>query len=388
MWTRAYLDAMAQLDKPLRQAEALLEIGRYEQATALVAGYLAGYPDSVAGLTLMAICRGLAGDTRATAQLARQAMALAPDDPWPRSVYVRALLAQDRYRQARRETELLLSLAFEDWRTHYLAAVAWSLGWRPNLRAALESADRACGLAPEEPDVHALRGAILDRLGDNRAAKQAWQRALGLDPGHAATQTQLSLSDLGAGRVLAGVRGLTESVRATPADERAAANLREAVESLAIRLAEWTSVGLAAQLVVFLVADGALAATGWVPAVLGALGLILDAVVVTGMWRGTPGVALRLALLRPENRQRWQQRNRLVYFGLIGNVAIVACTAIFAFAAVPLQNDNAPVALVAPFLVCFLLALPLSFVAALRLVVRLIRLTVYRLRGLRLRGSR
>jgi len=109
---------------------------------------------------------------------------------------------------------------------------------------------------------------------------------------------------------------------------------------------------------------------------------------VTGMWRGTPGVALRLALLRPANRQRWQQRNRLVYFGLIGNVAIVACTAIFAFAAVPLQDDHAPVALVAPFLVCFLLALPLSFVAVLRLVVRLIRLTVYRLRGLRLRGNR
>lgn len=379
---------MGQPDAPLRQAEALLEIGRHEQATVLVAGYLAEYPDSVTGLTLMAICRGLAGDIRTMEQTARRAVAMAPEDPWPRSVHVRALLAQNRHRQARREVGTLLGQASDDWRSHYLAAVAWSVGVRSNLGAALESAGRACGLAPDEPDVHALRGAILDRLGDNRAAKQAWRHALGLDPGHAAAQTQMSVSDLAAGRVLAGVRGLTESVRATPADEDAAANLRDAVESLAIRLAEWTTVGLVAQLVVFLAAGGALAATGCVPAVLGVLGLALDAVVVTGMLRGTPGVALRLALLRPENRQRWQQRNRLVYFGLIGNAAIVVCTALLAFAAVPMQGDHPPVALVVPFLVCFLLAVPLSIVAALRLVSRLVRLTFYRLRGLRLRGSR
>jgi tetratricopeptide (TPR) repeat protein len=376
----------SQPDPRLAKAQALMDVGRHGDALQLITAHLATYPDSVDGLTMLAWCQGQLGEVAAMCHTATQAVARAPEATWPRRVLVYAQLQVEQYDQARRGATELVALDPEQWATHLLLGYAHLAGGG-DLRQALSAANQARALAPTEPSVHVLHGTVLDRLGDGRGAEASLRHALALDPNHADALTELSLQELHAGRAVAGVRGLVDVVRSRPADQGSSAMVRQAMETLVLRVAEVGAVGfIVLQVLVLSEVGRRWSAGGWLPSLVGALSLAVAMVVLARSIRDVPPAAFRAALRHGGGREEWQQRNRRVLFA-VGVGAQLVCIAILTVAAKWIIEDATPGWLWVAFIVFAFFAYPVAFVSALRLVARTIVYIFRRLRGRQIRRS-
>ncbi|GAA3347182.1 hypothetical protein GCM10020358_60970 [Amorphoplanes nipponensis] len=126
-----------------------------------------------------------------------------------------------------------------------LAYALLEAGGTGNIVAALEAAQRARRLAPDDPMVHVAEGDALRRTARFDAAREAYERALALAPDDAVALYSLAELDAGRGRALSAAPALAAVLAAEPAD---ATVLRVATRSA--RGALWLVTDVASLLLV------------------------------------------------------------------------------------------------------------------------------------------
>ncbi|MGG8410379.1 tetratricopeptide repeat protein [Streptomyces sp. 12297] len=185
------------MSRALQQADALFDLGRYEQATALAARHLADSPDDVTALVLLARCRQHLGDGRQALTTVEQALCVAPESVTAWLTHTHVLLALKRYQQAEVSARRAVELAPQHWASHYNLGIVLGHGARrKRKRAAYESARRAVALAPEESDAYVLVGVTAHHTGNHRVAREAYETALRLNPDNSAAHNNLALLHL------------------------------------------------------------------------------------------------------------------------------------------------------------------------------------------------
>lgn len=188
---------MSRASRALRQADALFDLGRYEQAATLAAQHLAGAPDDAPALVLLARCRHRLGDDRQALTTVEDALRVAPGSVSARLVHTDVLLALKQNKQAEESARRTVELAPEFWAGHYALGRALDRGGRrKHRRAAAESARRAVALAPEESDAYVLLGLTAHHTRDYRVAQEAYETALRLNPEDNTAHNNLALLHL------------------------------------------------------------------------------------------------------------------------------------------------------------------------------------------------
>ncbi|MCT4352748.1 tetratricopeptide repeat protein [Streptomyces sp. Je 1-79] len=181
----------------LDRADALFDVGRYEQAAALAAQHLATVPQDAAALVLLARCRHRLGREQEALESVEAALLAEPDSlpAWLMRTHI--LLALKSYEEAERSARHSVELAPGYWGSHYALGTVLDRSVRTERRReAYDAARTAVGLAPEESDAHFLVGLTAQRNGDHRVARQAYETALRLDPESSEAHNNLSLLHL------------------------------------------------------------------------------------------------------------------------------------------------------------------------------------------------
>ncbi|MET9887391.1 tetratricopeptide repeat protein [Streptomyces sp. NPDC006430] len=185
------------MSRALQHADALFDLGRYEQAAALAAQHLAADPDDATALVLLARCRHRLGDEQQALTTVEQALRVAPESVSAWLMHTHVLLALKEYEQAESSARRAVELAPQYWGSHYTLGIVLDRAVRgKRKRAAYESARTAAALAPEESDAHFLVGLTAHRTGNHRVAQQAYETALRLNPDSSEAHNNLSLLHL------------------------------------------------------------------------------------------------------------------------------------------------------------------------------------------------
>lgn len=257
---------MAEPQEAVAAAEALLEVGRVEEAHWRVTAVLAADPSNVDTLGTLARCHEAADDNAAMLDAASRATAAGPDEPWAHQLRGVALLRLDRSREALDEADTAIRLAPEHWFGHILKGLALAnLGQR---RAGLAAVHHAARLAPNQPAVHLAEARMHQVRGRTRAARRAFHRVLALDPEHAKAMAALGHAAFTGGYLVSAARHFGSAARAAPADPAGAANVEKVLHA-ALGWAAMTawSAGLVLMFGMFplawLVAAGVVAAGSW-----------------------------------------------------------------------------------------------------------------------------
>ncbi|MFJ3584984.1 tetratricopeptide repeat protein [Streptomyces sp. NPDC090127] len=186
-----------EMNPTVDRADALFDVGRYEQAAGLVAQHLATDPEDPAALVLLARCQHRLGREKEALDTVERALRAEPDalPGWLMRTHV--LLALKRYEEAEQAARHAVELAPQYWGSHYALGTVLDRSVRTERRReAYEAARTAVALAPEESDAHFLVGLTAQRTGNHQVAQQAYETALRLNPESSEAHNNLSLLHL------------------------------------------------------------------------------------------------------------------------------------------------------------------------------------------------
>ena len=173
----------------LSRAATMIELGRHEEATRLLASVVAAAPDSSRGWCLLSRAHLGAGRPAEAVTAARRAGALNPADDWPYRLASTALLSLGRAAEALSAAREARRLAPDFWRSHVcLAQAAVAVGDRS---LAAEAVEQALAIGPDEADVQFTAGKVALGRGDLARARAHQQAALAIDPGHSGAINEL-----------------------------------------------------------------------------------------------------------------------------------------------------------------------------------------------------
>ena len=205
---------MTELPQELARASAMLDVRRFDEASALLARVVSAEPESSRAWCLMA--RAHLGAERYTEAIsaANRAVSLDPADEWPHRLASNALVHLGNFPDALRAADEACRLAPGYWQTHVCVAQAALAGQRPGVAA--EAASRARALAPNEPDVHFLSGKVSLARGQLAEAREHQEQALALDPAHSGAMNELGRIRLRRHDTAGAIRHFISAARATP----------------------------------------------------------------------------------------------------------------------------------------------------------------------------
>jgi Flp pilus assembly protein TadD len=262
---------------PARAALELINAGRVDDAAQLLGTFLGEHPADVPALGLLSLAHLRAGRWAAALQMADLAIGLDPGylPGWQRRSI--ALIELGRKDDAAAAACEYLRLAPDQWHPHYTMARVLR-GVPGRRREALEYAQRAVELAPDEADAHNILGVIHRILQDSDSAEQAYRRALAIDPAHALAMTNLAMLTLGR----TGSEEAMAALRAAAASDPQQAAVHQHMVLLAVlKLQRWILwLALSDLLLVW----GVLTATHDGMVRLATFGLVVLCWVVTGGW--------------------------------------------------------------------------------------------------------
>jgi tetratricopeptide (TPR) repeat protein len=208
---------MMDLRQELARASTMLDVGRCDEATALVSRVVAAEPDSSRAWCLLA--RAHLGTKRYVDAIgaANRAVSLDPADEWPHRLASNALIHLGNNADALRAASEACLLAPELWQTHVCVAQAALAG--QHLDIANAAAAKARELAPSEPDVHFLAGKVSLATGALGEARTHQERALGLDPAHSGALNELGRIRLRRHDTAGAIRHFMSAARSSPAEQ-------------------------------------------------------------------------------------------------------------------------------------------------------------------------
>jgi tetratricopeptide (TPR) repeat protein len=203
---------MAQ-EEQLERVQALIDLGRLDDARRLLIAILAADPNAVAALRLLAVCHFQTGDGEAALDAADRAVAAEPQNEWGHRLRASALLLLGRPRDAIAAARQAIQLEPGNWAGHLLLGLAAAPEHHRLSRAAFR---RAAALAPMEPEVPFVRGQMLFALGANRRARRAYRETVRIDPQHAGALEGLAAIAMSEGRLGQSLRYVRSAAAAAP----------------------------------------------------------------------------------------------------------------------------------------------------------------------------
>jgi len=288
----------------LRRARALLDLGRPEQAAALLAQALAEEPGNAEAWCSMARCRYAQRDYPGSLEAAGQALAVRPGMVVAWRFRTLALIELERWEEAWTAAGEAVRLEPEHWYGHVLVAKVLLANTSGVFHDSVAgpAAARARELAPHEPDTHVTLGLVYDRSNRPAEAEQCYREALRLSPEHRGARNQLALIQMRRGDNYAAVQGFAAVAATGEASSRAGEHNLRVVTVRLIAPARWISLGC------FFFSEIAVEAQihlGW-PARIGCLAVVAVSWVGWLLWalRQVPP-PLRAPLLRSVRSSRY-----------------------------------------------------------------------------------
>src|SRR5487761_1853376 len=184
----------------------MLDLGRYDEATSLLARLVSAEPASSRAWCLFARAHLGADRYVEAVDAANRAAAIEPVEEWPHRLASNALMHLGNHAEALRAASESRRLAPAYWQTHVCVA-----------QAALAAAE-ARRLAPNEPDVHFLSGKVALARGELDDARSHQERALALDPAHSGAMNELGRIRLRRHDTAGAIRHFISAARATPGE--------------------------------------------------------------------------------------------------------------------------------------------------------------------------
>ena len=207
---------LTELRQELARAATMLDLGRYDEASTLLARLVSTEPDSGRAWCLFARAH-LGADRYAEAvEAANRAAAIEPGEEWPHRLASNALMHLGNHAEALRAASESRRLAPGYWQTHVCVAQAALAAGQPALAAT--AAAEARRLAPNEPDVHFLSGKVALARGDLVSARGHQERALALDPVHSGAMNELGRIRLRRHDTIGAIRHFISAARTTPGE--------------------------------------------------------------------------------------------------------------------------------------------------------------------------
>ncbi|MFC7361582.1 tetratricopeptide repeat protein [Nocardioides astragali] len=225
-------------DRQIAHAEALLELGRGEQAERSVRGALATDPGSAHLVHLLARALLIQGRPAEAVHPAREAVRLDPHEV-EHMILLAAVLLEARHAHDAYDVALrAVALSPDDWTTHLVVAGArLDMGGEDSRRVAELAAHRAVTLAPHEADAHNMYGITRWRADDVKTAERAFNNALAIDPQHAHAQRNLASLQLDRGELADGALTLSRALATSPQEDELHASLGRAAATVLLHTA-------------------------------------------------------------------------------------------------------------------------------------------------------
>jgi tetratricopeptide (TPR) repeat protein len=207
---------LTEIREELARAATMLDLGRYEEASTLLARLVSAEPGSGRAWCLFA--RAHLGADRFTeaVEAANRAAAIEPAEEWPHRLASNALMHLGNHAEALRAAGESRRLAPAYWQTHVCVAPAALAAGQPAIAAT--AAAEARKLAPNEPDVHFLSGKVALARGNLDGARTHQERALALDPTHSGAMNELGRIRLRRHDTAGAIRHFINAARTTPGE--------------------------------------------------------------------------------------------------------------------------------------------------------------------------
>jgi tetratricopeptide (TPR) repeat protein len=207
---------MTEIREELSRAATMLDLGRYDEASTLLARLVSAEPGSGRAWCLFARAH-LGADRFAEAvESANKAAAIEPTEEWPHRLASNALMHLGNHAEALRAAAESRRLAPGYWQTHVCVAQAALAAGQPAVAAS--AATEARKLAPNEPDVHFLSGKVALARGDLDGARTHQERALALDPTHSGAMNELGRIRLRRHDTVGAIKHFISAARTTPGE--------------------------------------------------------------------------------------------------------------------------------------------------------------------------
>lgn len=253
---------MTEIREDLTRAATMLDLGRYEEASSLLARLVSAEPGSSRAWCLFARAH-LGSDRFADAvESANRAAAIEPAEEWPHRLASNALMHLGNHGEALRAASESRRLAPGYWQTHVCVAQAALAAGQPAIAAG--AAAEARKLAPNEPDVHFLSGKVALARGDLDSAHDHQERALALDPAHSGAMNELGRIRLRHHDTAGAIRHFISAARTTPGEHIYSRNINVVIVRSVSRMIY--AFGLASMVLLWL---PAMAHTGRLPLAVG-----------------------------------------------------------------------------------------------------------------------
>ncbi|MCT2587853.1 tetratricopeptide repeat protein [Actinophytocola gossypii] len=333
----------------LAKANALIDLGRHAEARTEITGYLAGEPDSVTALCLLARCELRLGDADAAVDAADRALATEPESGWALRLRALALSTRGDHRDAAATAVEAVRTDAQEWLNHYVHAR--TLLAAGDARGGHDAARRAVELAPHEADAHLMLGVAARARRRRSEERAAYQEALRLDPESSDALNNLAAMDIDRARLGRAARAVTAGLRLNPTEETLRRNLDAVALRLMGRLLVVVLVTGVLPMVVFLASE---VDTWWVRASVGVVQLGAYTFVAWLTLRHLPAGARRHLRGLP-GRMSWPQR-------LLGVVLVVFTLALMFAAFAPGRVWMAGAGVMAAILGLILRGLQIAFV--------------------------
>jgi len=219
----------------LSRAGLMIELGRFADATRLLAAVLAAAPDSCRGWCLLSRAHLGNGQPDEALTAAHRAGALDPANDWPFRLISTAMISLGRGADAVPAALEARRLAPHSWRSHVCLAQAAAADGQ--LELAAEAAEAGLAVAPEQADVHVTAGRVALSRGDVAEARLRQEAALAIEPTHSGAINELGRISLQLRDPAAAAEHFMRAARTSPGNGVFGRNSELALRYLAVRLA-------------------------------------------------------------------------------------------------------------------------------------------------------
>ncbi|MHA3704118.1 tetratricopeptide repeat protein [Jatrophihabitans sp. YIM 134969] len=168
----------------LERADVLIDLDRYAQARETLRPVIAEDPDDPFALLMLARCALGEGEVGDGLHLAEQVLAVRPGDDQAHRIAALCNAGLRRVDAARQHADAAVAALPTSWTGYVVRAQVDLVTGRVD-DVSVAAAERAVGLAPQEPSTHLILGQVRNAKVDTDAARAALQEVLRLDPENA-----------------------------------------------------------------------------------------------------------------------------------------------------------------------------------------------------------